>query len=157
MALIHRIANAYQQGPRLEITPEIRDHATKWVLKQAHSLIGQGFYPVYVDRDVPLTEALAAFDSGSDVPVSTLGTASPLFSPTINCLFRFIHDHAHWVTYCDDSWEGELDVALHHVTRTDDPLMQTILASEVAGQAAVAITTGTFPEQYISTTVLALI
>jgi hypothetical protein len=85
------------------------------------------------------------------MPVSTLGTApvAGLMTAEQNLMFRAVHDHMHAKLGVDDSWAGELATTLGHLA-TSAPQIWPILASEVAGQAAVAIFEGEFPEQRLS-------
>jgi hypothetical protein len=66
-----------------------------------------------------------------------------------NLIFRAVHDHMHAKLGVDDSWFGELATTLGHL-HTAPPQIWPILASEVAGQAAVSIFEGDFPEQRLS-------
>lgn len=111
----------------------------------------------FVDREVPLAEAVLALTrpllpgERRIMPVSTLGTApvAGLMTARQNLAFRAVHDHMHAKLGADDSWEGELAVTLGHLA-TSAPQIWNILASEVAGQASVAIFEGEFPEQRLS-------
>ena len=70
-----------------------------------------------------------------------------------------MHDYHHWVTAADATFSGELAVTRHILTpalRQNDALAR-FLASEVIGQAATTIATGTFPEQIIASNILTLI
>jgi hypothetical protein len=66
-----------------------------------------------------------------------------------NLMFRAVHDHMHARLGVDDTWAGELATTLGHL-HTSCPQIWPILASEVAGQAAVALFEGEFPEQRLS-------
>lgn len=111
----------------------------------------------FVDREVPLAEAVRALSrpllpgERRIMPVSTLGTApvAGLMTAEQNLMFRAVHDHMHARLHVDDSWTGELATTLGHLA-TSAPQIWPILASEVAGQAAVAIFEGEFPEQRLS-------
>lgn len=113
--------------------------------------------PQFVDRVVPLTEAVAAFTSPvlpgefRIVPVSTVGNepVPGLMTERENLEFRFLHDWLHAKLGADDSFEGELCLTLAHQCCSPIELWP-LFTSEVAGQAAVAITTGEFPEQKLA-------
>lgn len=111
----------------------------------------------FVDREVPLAEAVLALTrpilprEQRIMPVSTLGTApvAGLMTEQQNLMFRAVHDAMHAKIGADDTWQGELATTLGHL-HTAPPQIWPILASEVAGQAAVAIFEGTFPDQRLS-------
>ena len=112
---------------------------------------------VWVDREVPLTEAVHTLTRPvlpgevRRMPVSVIGNepVPGLMTARQNIAFRAIHDAMHATLQADDSWEGELAVTLGHLM-TSPPQLWPILASEVAGQAAVAIFEGEFPKQRLS-------
>jgi hypothetical protein len=111
----------------------------------------------FVARHVPLSEAVHALTRpilpGETrlLPVSTRGTSpvAGLMTVEQNLMFRAVHDHMHARLGVDDSWFGELATTLGHL-HTAPPQIWPILASEVAGQAAVSIFEGDFPEQRLS-------
>jgi hypothetical protein len=111
----------------------------------------------WVDRPVPLSEAVHALTrpilpgEPRIMPVSTLGTypVAGLMTVEQNLMFRAVHDAMHAKLGVDDSWFGELATTLGHL-HTAPPQIWPILASEVAGQAAVSIFEGDFPEQRLS-------
>lgn len=117
-----------------------------------------------VERPVPLTEAVAALTrpvlpgESRILPVSTIGNTpvDGLMTWTQNLMFRAVHDHMHAKLGVDDTWEGELATTLGHLA-TSCPQIWPILASEVAGQAAVAIFEGEFPEQRLSANCLSVL
>jgi hypothetical protein len=148
------MAAAFRLGE--ELTP---DQAT---LDAFHAWLSEEFEAIpaqitIVDRPVPLTEAVAALTGPilpgetRRMPVSTIGNTpvEGLMSWTQNLMFRAVHDHMHARMGADDSWRGELAVTLGHLM-TAPPQIWPILASEVAGQASVAIFEGEFPEQRLS-------
>lgn len=112
---------------------------------------------VWVDRPVPLTEAVAALTrpvlptETRRMPVSVIDNepVPGLMTERQNIAFRAVHDAMHARLGADDSWRGELAVTLGHLM-TAPPQIWPILASEVAGQAAVAIFEETFPKQRLS-------
>lgn len=112
---------------------------------------------VFLDREVPLSEAVAVINGPKlpgevrPMPVSSLGTApvAGLMTSEQNLMFRAVHDHMHARLGVDDTWHGELATTLGHL-HTAPPQIWPILASEVAGQAAVALFEGEFPEQRLS-------
>jgi hypothetical protein len=127
----------------------------------------QRIRPVFVDRNVPLTEALAALSrpvlpgEWRSVPISTVGNYEPhpVWSSYNNLLFRLVHDVTHHITGADDSFEGELDTLKHTLMGLDSLShgLPHFLASEIVGQAAYRITYGSFPRQIICRNILSLI
>jgi hypothetical protein len=119
---------------------------------------------IWCAREVPLAEAVASLTGPRlpgeirRMPVSTLGTApvAGLMTAEQNLMFRAVHDHMHARLRVDDTWEGELATTLGHLA-TSCPQIWPILASEVAGQAAVAIFEGEFPEQRLSANCLSVL
>jgi hypothetical protein len=111
----------------------------------------------WVNRPVPLSEAVHSLTrpilpgEPRSMPVSTLGTepVPGLMTERQNLAFRAVHDAMHAKLGVDDSWFGELATTLGHL-HTAPPQIWPILASEVAGQAAVSIFEGDFPEQRLS-------
>jgi hypothetical protein len=139
-----------------ELTP---DQAT---LDAFHAWLSDEFDAIpaliqLVERPVPLAEAVLALTrpilpgESRILPVSTIGNTpvDGLMTWTQNLMFRAVHDHMHATLGVDDTWEGELATTLGHLA-TSAPQIWPILASEVAGQAAVAIFEGEFPEQRLS-------
>ena len=131
-------------------------------LRMFHQWLAEEFASIpaeiaFVPREVPLAEAVLALTrplllgERRIMPVSTLGTApvADLMTAHQNLAFRAVHDAMHAKLGVDDSWAGELATTLGHL-RTSPPQIWPILASEVAGQAAVAIFEGEFPEQRLS-------
>jgi hypothetical protein len=148
------MAGAFQVGR--ELTPTETD------LALFHRWLADEFLVIpadvcWVDREVPLSEAVLALTRPilpgevRLLPVSTLGTApvAGLMTAEQNLMFRAVHDHMHAKLGADDSWQGELATTLGHLL-TAPPQIWPILASEVAGQASVAIFEGEFPEQRLS-------
>jgi hypothetical protein len=146
-----------------ELTP---DQAT---LHMFHEWLSDEFDAIpaliqLVERPVPLAEAVLALTrpilpgESRTLPVSTIGTTPVygLMTWTQNLMFRAVHDHMHARLRVDDTWEGELATTLGHLA-TSCPQIWPILASEVAGQAAVVIFEGEFPEQRLSANCLSVL
>jgi hypothetical protein len=148
------MAGAFRLGDEIAL-----DRDTLWMF---HTWLAVEFAGIparidFVDREVPLTVAVSALTGpilpGEKrvMPVSTLGTApvAGLMTSNQNLAFRAVHDHMHAKLGVDDTWQGELATTLGHL-HTAPPQIWPIIASEVAGQAAVSIFEGEFPEQRLS-------
>ena len=155
------MATAYLQGPELQPDAATLAMFHRWLADEFASIPA---HVIWCDREVPLAEAVACL-TGPKSPgeirrmsVSTLGTApvAGLMTAEQNLMFRAVHDHMHAKLGSDDSWEGELATTLGHLA-TSAPQIWPILASEVAGQAAVAISTGEFPDQRLSSACLSVL
>jgi hypothetical protein len=148
------MAGAFRVGPEHTPSGSDLDLFHRW-LADEHLTIPADV--CWVDREVPLKAAVAALTGpilpGETrlLPVSTLGTSpvAGLMTAEQNLMFRAVHDHMHAKLGVDDSWFGELATTLGHL-HTAPPQIWPILASEVAGQAAVSIFEGDFPEQRLS-------
>jgi hypothetical protein len=152
--LANVLANRWLKAPALKPTLNERRDFMLWLHRQCHAMCRDNIRPLFVSREVHLDEVLTALNRPTLpgetkwFPVSRLfNDPNPdLMSTTQNLWFRAIHDMAHWRIGADDTMEGEFDVTLAHVA-TAPSSIHWILWSEVAGQAAVAITTGSFPQQ----------
>lgn len=156
---------------RLPVTEPLIDSATVWLLRACSDARRSRIRPLFVDRPVILSEALAALSrpclpgEWRDVPVSTVGNEQPhpVWTAYQNLSFRFVHDLHHHQLGADDSFTGELTVARETVR----PLVMRgtpasvnlarFLASEIIGQASYRITFGHFPEQVIAANILSLL
>jgi hypothetical protein len=153
-AFLPTMAGAFRVGP--EHTPSESDLSLfhRWLADEVAAIPAK---LQWVDRPVPLSEAVHALTRPilpgefRIMPVSTLGTSpvAGLMTARQNLAFRAVHDAMHAKLGVDDSWFGELATTLGHL-HTAPPQIWPILASEVAGQAAVAIFEGDFPEQRLS-------
>jgi len=125
-----------------------------WLLREAKRMEAEGIRPVFVTREVPFDEAMAALNQPvlpGEVkwfPVSRLHNEPnvDLMSQTQNLVFRAVHDWTHWKIKADATFEGEHSVTLEHIKSAPESI-HWILFSEVACQAAVALSTGQFPTQ----------
>ena len=163
-AVLAGMATSYLQGPELQPDAATLAMFHNWLAEEFDALT-RGACVAWVNREVPLTEAVAALrgpllpgETHRTLPVSTLGTAPVpgLMTAQQNLQFRAVHDAMHARLGSDDSWEGELATTLGHLA-TACPQIWPILASEVAGQAAVAISTGEFPDQRLSAACLSVL
>lgn len=136
---------------------ETRVALAEWIDDGMAAARERRIMPIAVDREVSLAEAVAAFNAPAlpgewrHVPVSTIGNDPDpgLLTPAQNLQFRFLHDWLHAVVGADASFEGELALTFAH--QVSSPLiLWSVFASEVAGQAAVAIRDGAFPEQKLA-------
>ena len=151
------MAAAFRLGAELKPDATTLGLFHQWLADEFQALTAS-VVVAFVPREVPLTEAVAALrspllpgEARRSMPVSTLGTApvAGLMTAEQNLMFRAVHDAMHAKLGSDDSWQGELATTLGHMA-TACPQIWPILASEVAGQAAVAIFEGEFPEQRLS-------
>jgi hypothetical protein len=165
------IATEYQwaidhNDARVPITAQLCSDARAWLQAELAKVTSQGFWPLFTDAESSLTEAIAAFNQPHNpnalvqVPITNQhNDPHPIWSPLENLLFRFVHDYHHWVTCADATFTGELAATRHILTpalRQNDALAR-FLASEIIGQAAVTIATGTYPVQIIVANILPLI
>lgn len=155
------MADAFLTGPAIETGTT----SGRFAVRQLHNWIEDGMMAArerrlmmhVVDREVSLAEAVAAITRPAMpgewrvVPVSSIGNDPDrsILNPHQNLQFRFLHDWLHAHIGADASFAGELALTAAHMI-SGSAMMWPIISSEVAGQAAVAITTGEFPEQRIS-------
>ncbi len=165
--LLKPVAEAFLTGPRLPMDGthvEAVSDLHQWIADGMAAARMRRLMPVAVDREVSLSEAVAAFKAPClqgewrFVPISTIGNDPDrsILTPELNLQFRFLHDWLHAHMSADGTFAGELALTLGHMVSAPSSTWR-ILASEVAGQAAVAITTGSFPEQNVSAGVLSTI
>lgn len=148
------IAKAWLAAPNTLPTHSERKTFGLWLMRQFNRMRASGIEPLFVTREVPIEEAMAALSRpvlpGETrwLPVSRLfNEPNPdLMSTQQNLMFRAIHDWTHWQEDAGADWDGELAVTVAH-TLTAPKEIHWILWSEVAGQAAVNLTTGEFPQQ----------
>lgn len=142
-----RMASAYLTGPEIRLTTDMVKEFHLW-LKVEASKVGT---VRYVNQNVDLSEATTAYLNGEIMPVSILGTeaVSDLMTREQNLEFRAAHDRMHAIMEADAGLRGELIVTLAHVMTAPESIW-SILASEVIGQAAVTISSGSFPKQRLS-------
>lgn len=125
-----------------------------WLLRECRKLDDANIRPVFVTREVSLDEVITALDRPTLpgetkwFPVSRLHNEPnlDLMSHTQNLWFRALHDVTHWRIGAGADMEGEWRVTLAHIDSAPESI-HWLLMSEVAGQAAVAITQGSFPTQ----------
>jgi hypothetical protein len=152
--LLPAMAAAFTVGEEFVPSAVTLDIFHTWLAREVAMIPAQ---LVWVDREVPLTEAIHALTCPilpgevRRMPVSVIGNepVPGLMTARQNIAFRAVHDAMHAKLGANDSWEGELAVTLGHLM-TSPPQIWPILASEVAGQAAVAIFEGAFPKQRLS-------
>ena len=144
----------WQAGPHTTPTPAERTDFRLWLLSEFGKMRASGIEPLFVTREVLIDEVMAALDRvvlpGETrwLPVSRLyNEPNPdLMSTQQNLMFRTVHDWIHWKVGADSTFEGEFAVAMTHIESAPSSI-HWILWSEVAGQAATAITTGEFTQQ----------
>jgi hypothetical protein len=165
------IANEYQRAIKhddalVPITPQLCIDARAWLHAELGKVTSLGFWPLFIDVESQLSEAIAAFNQPHSpsatvqVPITSQhNDPHPVWAPLENLLFRFVHDYHHWVLGADATFTGELAITHHVLTpavRQNDALAR-FLASEIIGQAATAIATGAYPVQIIARSILELI
>jgi hypothetical protein len=145
------------KAPHTKPTHNERRAFADWLADQCWAMKRDRIQPVFVSREVLLSEVMAALNRPTLpgetrwFPVSRLfnDPHPDIMSTQQNLWFRAIHDLTHWRIGADDTFEGEFDVAMAHIESAPESI-RWILWSEVAGQAAVAITNGTFPQQKLA-------
>ena len=150
------LANRWLNAPTRKPTLAERKDFAVWLIRECQAMGRDNIRPVFVTRTVSLSEVITALNRpilpGETrwFPVSRLfNEPNPsLMSTTQNLWFRAIHDLTHWRIGANDTMTGEFNVTLEHIKRAPDSI-HWILWSEVAGQAAVAITNGDFPTQHL--------
>ncbi len=150
----HSIAADWMAAPHTKPTTVERHTFGLWLMREFNRMRASGIEPLFVTREVPIEEAMAALSRPvlpgevRWLPVSRLfNEPNPdLMTETQNLAFRAVHDWVHWKEGAGADWDGELAVTIAH-TLTAPKEIHWILWSEVAGQAAVQLTTGEFPTQ----------
>lgn len=148
------LANRWLSGKHCKPTTTERKDFMLWLLRQCKAMDDANIRPLFVTRDVSLDEVMEALNRPTLpgeikwFPVSRLhNNPNPdLMSTTQNLWFRALHDVTHWRIGAGADMEGEWRVTLAHIDSAPESI-HWLLMSEVAGQAAVAITQGDFPQQ----------
>lgn len=148
------LADQWMKGEHQKPTQQEHRDFNVWLLREKQRMLDANIHPVFVTREVKLTEAIACLnrvtllDEIKWFPVSRLHNFpnTDLMSLTQNLWFRAIHDLTHWRLGADDTFEGELRVSLAHMESAPDSI-KWLIWSEVAGQAAVSVCEGAFPDQ----------
>jgi hypothetical protein len=151
------LSQAWMAAPNTIPTHTERKAFRLWLLDQFSRMRAERIEPLFVTRDVPISEAMAALDRvvlpGETrwLPISRLhNEPNPdLMSTQQNLMFRAVHDWIHHKIGADATFEGELSVTFAHI-ESAPPEIHWLLWSEVACQAAVTISTGSFPEQKLA-------
>ena len=137
------IATAYQTGkPQVPTATELR---------LFDAWLRQRFEPLRCLTDFVLQEIDPEhfmhhwYHTGA-LLISMANSEHPFWSLEQNMMFRAIHDADHILTLRRFDWEGEI-ATYHKACETAPERIHWILASEILGQAAVAIETHAFPLQ----------
>jgi hypothetical protein len=154
MITAQSIATQWLNGKHVKPTTAERKAFGVWLMREFNRMRASGIEPLFVTRDVPIEEAMNALNRTvlpgeiRWLPISRLNNEPnvDLMSTQQNLMFRAIHDWVHWKENAGADWDGELAVTVAHVL-TAPKEIHWILWSEVAGQAAVTLTTGSFPQQ----------
>lgn len=148
------IASQWLAAPHTKPTHNERKAFGLWLMREFHRMRASGIEPLFVTREVPIEEAMAALSRPvlpgeiRWLPVSRLNNEPnvDLMSTQQNLAFRAVHDWTHWKEGAGADWQGELAVTIAH-TLTAPKEIHWILWSEVAGQAAACLETGEFQPQ----------
>jgi hypothetical protein len=143
---VHIAARYYQRGPRLALSPDLVAQWTSRIDAEWRNL--PSTLRVFWSEHDPY----AAFDELAwDVRHGIMriyagDLQTTYFGPLHALRARAVHDYHHVLLGADFSYEGERTVARFECKGLD-PVMQDVVASEVVGQAACYLSTGTFPTQ----------
>ena len=148
------LATAWINGKHTCPTMSERKDFMVWLLRESKRMEAENIRPVFVTREVSFDEAMTALNRPTlpgEVkwfPVSRLHNEPnlDLMSQTQNLVFRAVHDWIHWKIKANATFLGEHAVTLEHIKSAPESI-HWILFSEVACQAAVAISQGEFPTQ----------
>jgi hypothetical protein len=151
------LSQAWMAAPNTVPTLAERKAFRLWLIDQFTKMRAERIEPLFVTREVSIVEAMAALDRvvlpGETrwLPISRLNNEPnpDLMSTQQNLMFRAVHDFVHHKVNADATFEGELSVTLAHI-ESAPPEIHWLLWSEVACQAAVTISTGSFPEQKLA-------
>jgi hypothetical protein len=151
------LANQWISAPNTIPTHTERKEFRLWLLDQFAKMRAERIEPLFVTREVSINEAMMALDRVTLpgeirwLPISRLHNDPnvDLMSQQQNLMFRAVHDWIHHKIGAAATFEGELSVTLEHIKSAPESI-HWILWSEVACQAAVTISTGSFPEQKLA-------
>jgi hypothetical protein len=151
------LSQAWMAAPNTIPTHDERKAFRLWLLDQFAKMRAEHIEPLFVTREVSIDEAMRALDRVTLpgeirwLPISRLYNDPnvDLMSQQQNLMFRAVHDWIHHKIGADATFEGELSVTLEHIKSAPESI-HWILWSEVACQAAVTISTGSFPEQKLA-------
>ncbi len=151
------LASEWMAAPNIVPTHTERKVFRLWLLAQFSRMRAERIEPLFVTREVSIDEAMTALDKvvlPGEVrwlPISRLNNEPnvDLMSQQQNLMFRAVHDFVHHKVNADATFEGELSVTFAHI-ESAPPKIHWILWSEVACQAAVTISTGSFPAQKLA-------
>jgi hypothetical protein len=151
------LSQAWMDAPNTVPTHAERKAFRLWLIDQFSRMRAEHIEPLFVTREVSIDEAMMALDRVTLpgeirwLPISRLHNDPnvDLMSQQQNLMFRAVHDWIHHKIGADASFMGELNVTLAHI-ESAPPDIHWILWSEVACQAAVTISTGSFPQQKLA-------
>jgi len=151
------LSQAWMDAPNTVPTLAERKAFRLWLIDQFTKMRAERIEPLFVTRDVPISEAMAALDrvvlpgEVRWLPISRLNNEPnpDLMSTQQNLMFRAVHDWIHHKLQADATFMGELNVTFAHI-ESAPPEIHWLLWSEVACQAAVTISTGQFPQQKLA-------
>ena len=140
---VDRYAHQYTHGLASGLTPLESRALLQWLNLSYEAIAPQ---VRYTDWDVSPDVFVSHWETYGELLISRANSDHPFFTVADNCRFRAVHDMHHILTGCRFDWEGELATYQYAAQFAPRPILW-ILRSEILGQAAVAITTGAFPEQ----------
>lgn len=149
---INEIAQRYIAAPAYEVSYALARNFRQFILDLAQVEL-KGIHCHYVDCQPYLRgQKLCLNDIRTDVNqghllISTQFNESKLLGSTVNLMFRAIHDMHHARLNVDFSWQGECASARYIMSLTKNVLFRQLLFSEILGQSAVCLYTGTFPDE----------
>ncbi len=151
------LAIEWMSAPNTVPTLAERKTFRLWLLDQFSRMRAERIEPLFVTREVSIDEAMMALNrvvlpgEVRWLPISRLNNEPnpDLMSTQQNLMFRAVHDWIHHKIGADATFEGELSVTLAHI-ESAPPEIHWLLWSEVACQAAVTISTGSFPAQKLA-------
>jgi hypothetical protein len=105
---------------------------------------------IYRPTDISLSECSQRFHSEAKLYISIANNSHPYLTGWENAQFRAVHDWHHLLSGADDTFTGECK-AYQYAIQSADNSIHWILCSEIVGQAAACIASGSFqPQKFIN-------
>lgn len=137
-AEIDRLGRAYLEGKDVSNSREVQAMATAYAdrVQREFRKLQKKIHVEFTDRDPYSSFEELAHDVmvNKQMYVYTGFSDTPLWSPEVNWMARATHDYDHVAANTDFSIPGELAAYQYAVTQT--PLLEPLILSEVALQAA---------------------
>ncbi len=145
----HTIARQYLTGAASMPTDREARAFRDWLVKSYAPIA----YMVRRTHDEVSPELfMAEWIATGQLLITDAHSEHPFLTVDENFMFRAVHDWHHLQTGCEFDWQGEV-AAFELAAELAPVCIRWILRSEILGQAAVAVTTGQFPEQKLVRTV----